>query len=430
MPRGHVHPSRVSIVFLLIGLAGCGAQAEQSSSGGSQPPDRASAVAGAGDSAALAFDASDESGELDDSVGVVDPPGTPEGSPANAVLPRANSGGGQLQRPEHQRGVYLTAWVAGSSTRSQELIELARRTEINTFVIDVKDASGFVSYRTDVALAHEIGADGEIRIRDVRALLERLEAEGIWPIARIMVMQDPILARARPDMSVQDRDGGPWVDGRGDVWVNPWDRRVWDYHADLAREAVALGFREIQWDYIRFPDRPGAELATAVYPGAEGRPRTAAVQGFLIHTRSRLEDLGVPLTADVFGVTTSAGHDVGIGQLWEDFIGLVDAALPMVYPSHYAAGSFGIQDPNAHPYEIVHSALRLAIRRSEAIEGAGRIIPWLQAFTLGPPPYGSSEIRAQIQAVYDLGLTEWILWNPSSRYVESALEPAPGPGTN
>jgi len=419
--------SRVSTCLFLLGLAGCGVQAEESSSDGSGGADVTSGAPGVGDAAASGPDESDEAAE---SVAVAGPPEISLSSSSDQSVHRADSDTGHLQRPEHQRGIYLTAWVAGSSTRSEELIELARRTEVNTFVIDVKDASGYVSYRTDVALAREIGADREIRIRDVRALLDRLEAEGIWPIARIVVFQDPILARARPDMTVQDSEGGTWVDGRGDVWVNPWDRRVWDYHVEIAREAVALGFREIQWDYIRFPDRPAAELARAVYPGAEGRPRTAAVRGFLLHTRGRLEDLGVHLTADVFGVTTSAGHDVGIGQLWEDFIGLVDAALPMVYPSHYAAGSFGIQNPNAHPYDIVHNALRLAIRRSEGIEGAGRIIPWLQAFTLGAPPYGPSEIRAQIQAVYDLGLTEWMLWNPSSRYVESALEPAPGSGTN
>ncbi len=345
-----------------------------------------------------------------------------------AVEPGAADSGPAEERgspPEHQRGVYLTAWVAGSATRLEELIGLARRTEVNTFVIDVKDASGFVSHRTSVALAREIGADRDVRIRDVEGLLSRLESEGIWPIARIVVFQDPVLARARPDMAVQDVQGGPWVDGRGDVWVNPWDERVWSYHAELAREVIELGFREIQWDYIRFPDRPSADLARAVFPGADGRPRTEAVRGFLQYTRARLADLEVPLTADVFGVTTSATHDVGIGQVWESFIDLVDVALPMVYPSHWARGSFGHENPNAHPYEIVQASLRNALRRSGGIEGAGRIIPWLQAFTLGSPPYGPEEIRAQIRAVYDLGLTEWMLWNPSSRYQEAALEPAP-----
>ncbi len=331
-------------------------------------------------------------------------------------------------RPEAIRGIYLNAWAAGSANRSTALIELARATEINSFVIDVKDASGFVSYPTDVAMAGAIGADQELRIRDMRALLTRLSEEGIWPIARIVVFKDPILAAANPAMAVQDSTGAPWVDGKGHVWVNPWNERVWEYHIELAREAIEMGFPEIQWDYIRFPDRPASEMARAGFPGENGRPRTEAVRGFLVRARDELAPLGVSLTADVFGVSTSFTHDVGIGQIWESFIDVVDAALPMVYPSHYWEGSFGITHPNGHPYEVITNSIGHAIRRNEAIPGAGRIIPWLQDFTLGSPPYGIPEVRAQILAVEDLGLEEWILWNASSRYTEGALQPVGGWG--
>jgi hypothetical protein len=331
-----------------------------------------------------------------------------------------------FQRPEHIRGIYLNAWLSGSRARTDELIEMARRTEINTFVIDVKDATGYVSYSTQVELAREIGADREIRIRDLPGLLTRLEAEGIYPIARIVVLKDHLLAEARSDMAIQDSTGGTWVDGRGDVWVNPYDERVWAYHVELAREAVEMGFPEIQWDYIRFPDRPVSELAAAVFPGAEGRTRSQAIRGFLTWTGEELADLEVPLTADVFGVATSIRRDVGIGQVWEDFIDVVDAALPMVYPSHYWEGSFGFQEPNAHPYEIVREALEWGLRRSREVEGAGTIIPWLQDFTLGSPRYGIPEVRAQILAAYDVGIQDWILWNASGRYTEGAFEPAGG----
>ena len=132
------------------------------------------------------------------------------------------------------------------------------------------------------------------------------------------------------------------------------------------------------------------------------------------------------MTMDVFGATTSAESDVGIGQYWESFIGAIDVALPMVYPSHYWEGSFGVDDPNGHPYEIVRAALLSGLRRSEALEGAGSIRPWIQDFTLGAPRYEAPEVRAQIQAAYDVGIDEWVLWNPSSRYTEDALEPAGG----
>ena len=132
------------------------------------------------------------------------------------------------------------------------------------------------------------------------------------------------------------------------------------------------------------------------------------------------------VTADVFGVTTSASGDVGIGQVWESFIDVVDVALPMVYPSHYWTGSFGYEEPNARPYEIVREALERALSRSARVEGAGATRPWLQDFTLGPPRYEAPEVRAQIQAAYDVGIEEWILWNPGSRYTEAGLEPVAG----
>ena len=201
---------------------------------------------------------------------------------------------------------------------------------------------------------------------------------------------------------------------------------MWDYHVDLAKEAAAIGFPEIQWDYVRFADAPPEYLERAVYPGAEGMLRRDAVEAFLDYARAELEDYGVAMTMDVFGATTSALNDVGIGQYWESFIGSVDMAHPMVYPSHYWAGSFGIEDPNGHPYEVVRAALVSAVQRSEALEGAGVTLPWLQDFTLGEPLYEAPEVRAQIQATYDAGIDEWLLWNAGSRYTEAALAPQSG----
>jgi hypothetical protein len=345
------------------------------------------------------------------------------GSVARIVLPEEPL---EFVRPTAVKGLYLNAWGAGSSVRSQALIDLASRTEVNAIVIDLKDASGYVSYPTEVMTAREAGADQEIRIRDLVGLLERVHEAGLYPIARIVIVKDPLLIRARPDWAVQDTAGGVWVDSKGLVWANLHDQRVWEYHVDLAKEAAAAGFPEIQWDYVRFADAPQEDLARAVYPGADGRLRTDAVGAFLEYAQAELEPFGVDMTIDVFGATTTASTDIGIGQLWERFIGSVHAALPMVYPSHYWTGSFGIQDPNGHPYEIVRAALLSGLARSEAVEGAGSTRPWLQDFSLGEPLYEAPEVRAQIQATYDAGIDEWVLWNPSSRYTESALAPADG----
>ncbi|MCY3548183.1 MAG: putative glycoside hydrolase [Gemmatimonadetes bacterium] len=329
-------------------------------------------------------------------------------------------------RPDHIRGLYVNSWSAGSRRRMAALIDLARRTEVNTFVIDIKDASGYVSHPSEVPLAKETGATGDIRIPSMSWLLGELEAAGIYPVARIVIVKDPVLAAAHPELAVQDTAGGVWTDNNGVVWLNPFNKAVWEYHVDLAREVAEMGFPEIQWDYVRFPDAPASALGRAHFPGRNGQPRTTAIREFLAYSRDALADLEVDVTADVFGVTTSATRDVGIGQVWESFIDVVDVALPMVYPSHYWKGSYGFEEPNAHPYEIVRKALRDALERSAALEGAGATRPWLQDFTLGPPRYEAPEVRAQIQAAHDLGIMEWVLWNPGSRYTEDALEPAEG----
>ncbi len=331
-----------------------------------------------------------------------------------------------FERPENVRGLYVNSWSAGSRRRLAALIALADSTEVNSFVIDIKDASGYVSHPSQVQLARDIGATGEIRIPSLSYLLGKLEEAGIYPIARIVIVKDPLLAAARPDLAVQDTAGGVWVDGKGIVWMNPYQREIWDYHVALAREVASWGFPEIQWDYVRFPDAPASEIGRTHFPGENGQPKTEAIRDFLAYSRDGLADMGVRVTADVFGVTTSATGDVGIGQVWESFIDVVDVALPMVYPSHYWKGSFGIDTPNAYPYEIVRSALEEALKRSAEMPGAGTTRPWLQDFTLGKPPYGAAEVRAQIQATYDVGIDEWILWNPGSRYTAEALEPLGG----
>lgn len=336
------------------------------------------------------------------------------------------TGGVRFPHPDHVRGLYVNAWAAGSRTRLAGLLEIAARTEINTFVIDIKDATGYISHATELAAAHEIGATEEIRIRDLPGVLDRLEQAGIYPIARIVVVKDPLLSAARPELAVQDTAGGVWVDSKGIVWLNPYSTEVWQYHVALAREVALLGFPEIQWDYVRFPDAPASDHARSTYPGADGQSKPDAIRAFLQYTRDELADLDVEVTADVFGITTTASRDVGVGQVWESFIDVVDVALPMVYPSHYQPGSSGFDSPNAHPYEIVRRALGDALRRSALVDGAGMTRPWLQDFSLGEPKYGAPEVRAQIQAAYDAGVEQWILWNPGSSYTQDALEPAGG----
>ena len=331
----------------------------------------------------------------------------------------------RVAKPEVVKALYLNAWAAGSSRKLERLIDIADKTEINSFVIDVKEG-GEISYASKVKLAIDAGANREY-IRNVRRMLDTLRAHDIYPIARIVVFKDPVLAEARPELAVKNKDGSVWKDNKGKAWVDTYNRAVWDYNIALAREAIELGFSEVQWDYIRFTDAPMSYRARAVYPAAAGRTRQDAVREFMLYSREKLKDLDVPVTADVFGLTTSTKGDMGIGQEWEKMIDAVDVILPMVYPSHYIPGNYGLSSPNAFPYRVIYRSMQDAIERSKPFANAATIRPWLQAFTLGPPRYTPAHVRAQIEAVYDAGLTEWVLWSPGSNYEMAALAPEDGP---
>ena len=328
--------------------------------------------------------------------------------------------------PDTLRGLYVNRWAALGS-KLKALIDVARKTEVNALVIDVKDDRGFVLYPSDVKLAHEIGADtaeGHWMSRaKVRAVLDTLAANKIYPIARIVVAKDPLLARARLELAIKRKsDSQPWLDKNGNPWLDPHHREVWQYAADLAREAYQLGFSEVQFDYVRFPDEKRLQTE-AIYPLANGRVRAQVIREQLGFLRSALKPLPMRVTADVFGLTATDTTDMGIGQRWEMFVDQVDVVLPMIYPSHFARGTYKLRNPNAHPYQTIDNALKDAIERTKPVANAAKIIPWYQDFTLGPPHYYAEHVRAQKKAGYDNGFQSWILWNPKSNYTIAALEP-------
>jgi hypothetical protein len=342
---------------------------------------------------------------------------------ADAVKPRAIV---RVPAPDTLRGLYVNRWAA-LGRKLTDLIGVAKRTEVNALVIDVKDDRGFVLYRSNVPLAREIGADTAdghwMSSAKLRAVLDTMIAHDIYPIARIVVAKDPLLAQKKLDLAIKRKsDLQPWLDKNGRPWLDPHQRVVWQYAVDLAREAHELGFSEVQLDYVRFPDEKRL-VSETVYPLANGRTRAQVIRDQLGFVRGALKPLGMRVTADVFGLTATDTTDMGIGQRWEMFIDQVDVVLPMIYPSHFARGTYKLRNPNARPYETIDHALKDAIARSDSIPNAARIIPWYQDFTLGAPRYGAAQIRAQMKAGYDNGFQSWILWNPSSNYTIAALEP-------
>lgn len=321
------------------------------------------------------------------------------------------------ERPDVVRGVYVSAFAAGDPARLQALLDLAAESELNTFVVDVKEF-GEVSYPSAVPLAGEVGATRGY-IPDLAAFVSTLRAAGIYPIARIVCFRDPVLAEGRSELAIQAPGGGVWIDEETRrPWVDPYNEEVWAYNIDIAREALGAGFAEIQWDYVRFPDvhtdTSGSEL---VFPAADGRTPLEAIAEFVELSRTELAPFGAPITADVFGRVVTTPPDDVIGQGFEALVRRTDMLLPMVYPSLYWPGSLGVADPPREPYAIVRAALDSAVVRLARTPGATATLrPWLQAFSQDGVEYGRDEILEQIRAAEDAGLEEWLFWNPVSEY--------------
>jgi hypothetical protein len=326
--------------------------------------------------------------------------------------------------PDPVRGLYVNRWAA-LGRKMWELIDVAKRTEVNALVIDVKDDRGLVLYRSNVPLAREIGADTlqPISYARMRSILDTMRAHNIYPIARIVVAKDPLLADRKREWAVKRKsDGTPWLDKNKKPWLDPTHPEVWKYAGDLAAEAVRMGFSEIQLDYVRFPDEDRI-IHEGGYANMNGRVRAQVIRDQLAYLRGLVRPLGVPMTIDVFGLTATDTTDMGIGQRWEQFVDQADVVLPMAYPSHYARGTYGLRNPNASPYATIDRTLKDAKRRSQGIPTAAKLVPYYQDFTMGSPRYGAAQVRAQMKAGYDNGVRGWVLWNPGSRYTLAALRP-------
>jgi len=312
------------------------------------------------------------------------------------------------------KGIYATGFTAGSKN-IERLIDLIDKTELNALVVDIKDATGYLT--TPLETDPELSVSAvTYKIKDLPALVTDLKERGIYTIARVVVFKDPLVADRYPELAVQRKSGGIWRDYKGKAWTNPYKKEVWDYNVDIALAAIRAGFEEIQFDYVRFPsDGP---LKEAVYPGKDNKNRADTIEAFLAYAGEKIHKAGAFVSADVFGLTCSAEDDLGIGQKIELIAGSADYVSPMVYPSHYAPGSYGIKNPNASPYKTVYKSLTDAVYKTRDTDNIIR--PWLQDFSYGYS-YGAKEVRAQIKATYDAGLEEWILWNASNRYTGRAL---------
>jgi hypothetical protein len=316
-------------------------------------------------------------------------------------------------QPIRPKALYLTVYGIGSRVIRDSALKLIDETDLNALVIDVKGDRGFIPYKSAIPLAHAIGAQKVITVKDMQGLVQSLKVKGIYTIARIVVFKDNLLGSARPDLAIKTADGKIWLDREGLIWVDPSKKEVWEYAINIAVEAAQLGFDEIQFDYVRFPDHKG--LKFGVTNTEEHRVNTIA--GFLAEARKRLIPYNVFLAADIFGYVAWNVNDTQIGQDIDHLAPAVDYISLMLYPSGFHWGIPGYRNPVANPNKIVYLSLKQAQERTGLSSLQFR--PWLQAFrdyAFDRRHFTGIEIREQIRAANDFGSDGWMFWNPKNIY--------------
>ena len=332
-----------------------------------------------------------------------------------------------LQTPKPLKAVYMSSWVASSRTIREKIFNMIDRTELNAVVIDIKDYTGRIAFPVVDPYLQKIGSS-ENRVRDIQNVIDGLHKKNIYIIGRVAVFQDPFFVKSRPDLAVKKLSdkNSVWKDKKGITWLDAGSKEVWDYTVAIAKEAYALGFDELNFDYIRFPS--DGNMKDIYFPISNGKIKKDVMREFFKYMNEKLVNTdsprtGIKISADVFGMVATNTDDLGIGQYLEDATEYFDYVAPMVYPSHYPNGWNGFKNPATKPYEVVKIAMDKAVARMKIIgRDPNKIRPWLQDFNMGAK-YTKELVRAQMKATYDAGLDSWMLWDPGNSYTESALLP-------
>ncbi|WP_281886050.1 putative glycoside hydrolase [Paenibacillus sp. YYML68] len=343
---------------------------------------------------------------------------TPASNPGDPLLPLTKLDP-QPDAPK-VKGIYATAHSAAGA-RMSTLLKLLDETELNAMVIDVKDDWGYITYNTGNPTLLAMDTTKKI-IPDISKLMTTLKEHDIYPIARVVVFKDTILAKKKPELSFQNPDGTVWGNNKNpsDSFVNPYQKEVWDYNIEVAKEAAKAGFKEIQFDYVRFPEGFEKRADILSYYKDE-RSRIQAVAEFVKYAHEQLAPLGVRVSVDIFGYAASVPAAEGIGQDFQKISQNVDVICPMIYPSHYTTGWFGSKVPDAAPYATIAGATKDTHKKLEPLGDIKPVVrPWIQDFTASWVPgyirYGKQQVEDQIRALNDNGVEEFLLWNAVNTY--------------
>lgn len=334
-----------------------------------------------------------------------------------------------FEYPDAVRGIYVTGPSVGGD-QFQSLLHFVDSTDLNAMVIDIKDDFGYLTFTPEKDSPFtDIGSND---IKDPHRLMKTLEEKQIYPIARIVVFKDTYLAKKRPELSFVDGEK-VWVNNRGEAFVNPFEKEVWKYNVEIAKLAAEMGFKEIQFDYVRFPE--GFETRDELLKYSLGdykhsskdsiERRVDAVTDFVQYAKKELAYYDVDVSVDIFGYAATIVETPGIGQNFSKISEHVDVISSMIYPSHWGNNFFGIPVPDKEPYRLVSEYAKVENKVLGKLKNPPTSRPWIQDFSAtwlynGTKPfyYGKNEVEAQIKALKENGIDEFLLWNAANTYTK------------
>lgn len=350
-----------------------------------------------------------------------------------------------VKTPEQVKAIYMSQCAAGTPSFRESLIGLIDTTELNSIVIDIRDYTGKISFPTDNPVLKDMVSDA-CGARDMKDFIKLLHDKNIYVIGRITVFQNPYYTKLHPDQAVQHKSGGVWKDRKGLAFVDVGATPYWDTVVALAKESYAIGFDEINFDYIRYPS--DGDMAAAVYIKRDGKNKQEMLEDFFKYLHENIASTGMVTSADLFGMTTTNTDDLNIGQVLERALPYFDYIGPMVYPSHYPSGFNGWKNVNAVPYElmkfVMHAGAERVVATSTSIASLAytrigtstpalyekpsynknKLRPWIQDFDY-PVEYTPAMVEAQLRANRELGLDSYMVWDPGNKY--SSLRPILAP---
>ncbi|MDD2435404.1 MAG: putative glycoside hydrolase [Bacilli bacterium] len=321
--------------------------------------------------------------------------------------------------PDEVRSLYLNSGVLGNV---DAYIKLAKNNNINAFVVDIKDntAPGYPSLAmkefspTNYAKAINT-LDG------YRNAIKKLKDNGFYVIGRITVFKDSYYVTDHPESAITSASTGKPFNHNGSFWPSAFNRGVWEFNVSLAIDAVKeMGFNEIQFDYVRFPDRTNSVEAAGLVnmKNKYNESKAQTIQAFLMYATDELHKLEVYVSVDVFGESANS-YVTAYGQYWGAISNVVDVISAMPYPDHFNRYEYGFKVPVwTIPYDLLYAWGQNAAQRQKEVPTPAVARTWIQAYNAIHDPYityDATKISEQIKGLYDAGLTGgYMTWNGKS----------------